>query len=123
MSTVSDINVKEVVQQAHKAAREACDRDEFDSKIAGRGVYCGFAWVDVHSYNSKKIRSNSNLAKELIATGFFHIRKGTDKSVLTMWNPARTGTQNMTSLEAGARAAEAVLRKAGFTAFAGSRAD
>jgi hypothetical protein len=121
MSTVLDINVKEVVQQAHEAAVKACNRAEFDAKIAGHGVYCGFAWVDIISYNSKKIRGNSNLAKELMATGF--VNKSAVSGGLKMWNPAKSATQNMLSLEAGAIAAEAVFREAGFTAFAGSRAD
>ena len=41
----------------------------------------------------------------------------------SIWNPSGLGTQCMSTKEAGARAAAKVYTAAGFTAYAGSRAD
>jgi hypothetical protein len=41
----------------------------------------------------------------------------------SIWNPSGLGTQCMATKEAGAQAAAKVFKAAGFTAYAGSRAD
>jgi hypothetical protein len=41
----------------------------------------------------------------------------------SIWNPSGLGTQCMSTKEEGARAAAQVFKAAGFTCYAGSRAD
>ena len=41
----------------------------------------------------------------------------------SIWNPSGLGTQCMSTKEAGAQAAAQVFKAAGFTCYAGSRAD
>ena len=41
----------------------------------------------------------------------------------SIWNPSKYPTQNIDTLEAGARAAADVFKRYGFTAYAGSRLD
>ncbi len=77
---------------------------------------CGFAWVTVY-----KVRSNSKLGKVLTQNGF---RKSYYEKGLQLWNPAKSGTQSISALEAGAEACARVLReKLGVEAYAGSRLD
>lgn len=100
------------VQTAFTAAKtaEAAFRAQH-----GEPFYCGFAWVEV-SVN----RTNSKEAKELLAAGF---RKDYKPKCLSLWNPGGSGSQSMELKEAGADAFAAVLRNAGFDAYAQTRAD
>ena len=98
------------------AAREAADL-YFQTKLGGRDQYaCGFAWVNVWG-----VRSNSKLGLALKAAGF---RKDYTGS-LQYWNPAKSGTQSVSALEAGAEAFARVLKaKLGLEkVYAGSRLD
>ena len=78
---------------------------------------CGFAWVNVYG-----VRSNSKMGKALIQAGF---RKSWERGVLQFWNPAKSGTQSSSALEAGAYAFADVLKnKLGLDkCYAGSRLD
>ena len=78
---------------------------------------CGFAWVNIYG-----IRSNSKLGKALQAAGF---RKSWERGVLQFWNPAKSGTQSVSALEAGAYAfAERIKQNLGIEqCYAGSRLD
>ena len=106
------------VQMAHVKALDAAQKAAkafADQHMGGRdGGPCGFAWVDVY-----KVRSNSKLGKALQSVGF---RKSYTKS-LQLWNPAKFGCQNIDTLEEGARAYAAVLKRHGIEAYAGSRLD
>ena len=81
----------------------------------GEPMYCGFAWVDVNVG-----RTNSKEAKALASVGF---KKSYRAKTMTMWDPAKHNGQSMDCKEVGAQAYAEVLRKYGFKAYMGSRAD
>jgi len=81
----------------------------------GEPFYCGFAWVELYVE-----RTNSKIAKELIAAGF---KKDYKPKTLSVWNPGDSSTQSMDIKECGARAFAAVFQKYGYRAFMCSRAD
>ena len=81
----------------------------------GGPMYCGFAWVDVSVE-----RTNSKEAKALASIGF---RKSYRPKTMTLWDPAKHHGQSMDCKEHGAQAYAEVLRKYGFKAYMGSRAD
>ena len=109
-----ETQIPQIHNEAQQAAVEAATKF-FQEKLGGRDQYaCGFAWVDVYG-----VRSNSKLGKALQSVGF---RKSYTKS-LQLWNPAKFGCQNIDTLEEGARAYAAVLKRHGIEAYAGSRLD
>lgn len=77
---------------------------------------CGFAWVNVWG-----VRSNSKLGLALKKAGFRKDYTG----ALNYWNPAKSGTQSISALEAGAEAFARVLKeRLGLDkVYAGSRMD
>ena len=81
----------------------------------GEPMYCGFAWVDV-----SVDRTNSREAKALESVGF---RKSYRPKTMTLWDPAKHNGQSMDCKEVGAQAYAEVLRKYGYKAYMGSRAD
>jgi hypothetical protein len=107
--TVEDLETikSATLQHAHDAA---------NAFIAANGEqgYCGFAWVNICG-----IRGNTRLGKRMKAAGFKKDYTGD----YCIWNPSGLGTQCMSTKEAGATAAARLLQAAGFTAYAGSRAD
>lgn len=99
------------------AARKA--EAEFRAKY-GEPFYCGFAWVTIypkHKGNTKDGRAERQVFESL---GF---KKDWTGKAYQMWNPGGSGTQSMDVKETGAQAAADVLRKYGFNAYMGSRAD
>lgn len=111
---MTDLNIKQVHEQASKAAKQAAD--EYFQKMLG-GVdqmMCGFAWVDVYD-----VRGNSRLGRQLKEVGF---TKSYVKS-LQLWNPSEFACQNVDTLRAGAEAYAKVLVQHGLNAVAGSRLD
>jgi len=109
MSTAQTVHTVQTAITAAKAA-EAKFRAH-----NGEPMFCGFSWVEVLVE-----RTNSKEAKELLAAGF---RKDYKPKCLSLWNPGGSSTQSMLVKEAGADAFAAVLRAAGFDAYAQSRAD
>ena len=105
--------VQDALNEAGMAARTAAK--DFYNKHGDRGA-CGFAWVNVWG-----VRSNSKLGNALKAAGFRKDYTG----ALNYWNPAKSGTQSISALEAGAEAFAKVLReKLGLEkVYAGSRLD
>ena len=103
-------------QDIHKEAQEAAivAQDAY-LKQYGERAYCGFAWVNVYVD-----RTNSKEAKELLKNGF---RKDYRPKCLCLWAPGVYRGQSMDVLEQGAYAYAEVLKKYGFRAYAGSRAD
>ena len=102
--------------------QEAKDRAEVASNAYYRNVLkgqdqfaCGFAWVDVYVD-----RTNSKVAKVLIAAGF---SKSYKPKCLTMWNPGGLPVQNVDAKEEGAVAMATQLKSLGLNAYAGSRLD
>ena len=110
--TVEDI--KRIVEQACDAAYKAADVYENDVMQGSWGA-CGFAWVDICG-----IKGNTKIGRRLTQAG---IGKDWTGRAYQIWNPSKYGTQNVDTLEAGARAAADVFKKYGFTAYAGSRLD
>ena len=103
-----------------EAAHQAAD-DFFKVHMGSqdRGA-CGFAWVNVipeHRGNTKLGKAERQM---LEALGFSKDWTGKEYQ---MWNPSGYPVQNIDTLEAGASAAAAVLKAAGFRAYAGSRLD
>jgi hypothetical protein len=112
--------LKDIVAEAKAAARAAAEDyvADWTAKTGGNAygepVYCGFAWTSIY-----KIKGNTRLGRALAAAG---VRQSYDRS-FQLYNPADWPGQSMDVKEAGARAAAAVLRKYGFEAYMGSRAD
>ena len=102
----------EIHQEAESVARTV--GEQYIAKH-GEPFYCGFAWVDVSVG-----RTNSKEAKALASVGF---RKSHMSKTMTMWDPAKHAGQSMDCKEVGAQAYAEVLRKYGFKAYMGSRAD
>ena len=105
--------IKEAVARGLVEAQKASQAKY--NEIGGDQYACGFAWVDVYVD-----RTNSKVAKELIAAGF---RKDYKPKCVSMWNPGGLGVQNIDIKEAGAEAMAQVLREVGLKAYAGSRLD
>ena len=115
--TTTDINNYTVEDlQTIKAAALQHARDAAEASIEANGElgYCGFAWVNIYG-----IKGNTKLGKRMKAAGFEKDYTG----AYSIWNPSGLGTQCMSTKEAGAEAAAKVFKAAGFTAYAGSRAD
>lgn len=115
--TVSEL--KNIVTEAQEAAFRAAD--EFENKYFPDGGWgaCGFAWCNIYEHNGRKIKGNTKLGRNMKAAGI-----GQDWTrVFQIWNPSKYATQNVDTLEAGARAAADVFKRYGFTAYAGSRLD
>ena len=107
------------MSEAHTAAYEAAS--EFENKYFpnnGWGM-CGFAWVNIYEYQGQKLKGNTKIGRALKSAG---IDQNWER-VFSVWNPSKFPTQNVDTLEAGARAAAGVLQKYGFVAYAGSRLD
>ena len=107
--------LKSILNEAHAVAYDAAHK-YFTETLGGVDRYaCGFAWVNIYG-----IKGSTKLGKAMTAAGF---RKSYD-GAYQIWNPSKYGCQNIDTLEAGARAAQAVFRKYGFDkAYAGSRLD
>jgi hypothetical protein len=106
--------VQAIVAEAKTAARLAADA-YFQEKMGGQDHgCCGFAWVEIYG-----IKGNTKMGKTLKAAG---INQNYTKA-FSIWNPSEHNCQNIDTKEAGAYAAQRVLEKYGFQAYAGSRLD
>ena len=115
--TVTEL--KNIVTEAQQAAYTAAN--DFENKHFPDGGWgaCGFAWTNIYEHNGRKIKGNTKLGRAMKAAGI-----GQDWTrVFQIWNPSKYPTQNIDTLEAGARAAADVFKRYGFTAYAGSRLD
>jgi len=114
--TIQDIHY-EATQAAKGAVMDFLDKwnAQTGGNEYGEPMYCGFAWVDVFV-----TRTNSKEAKALEAIGF---KKSYRAKTMTLWDPAKHNGQSMDCKEVGAQAYADVLRKHGFKAYMGSRAD
>ena len=107
------MNITAIITEAQEAAYTAAK--QFEDKYFPNNGWgaCGFAWVDI------PVKGNTKLGRALKAAGVSkHWRSG-----FQLWNPSKFPTQNVDTLEAGARAAADVLKSYGITAYAGSRLD
>ena len=117
MTTVNTL--KQMIREATEAAYEAADRFENTHFPNGGWGACGFAWTNLYEFEGKKIKGNTKIGRMLKQAG---IDQSWDRT-FQVWNPSKYPTQNVDTLEAGARAAADVFKKYGFTAYAGSRLD
>lgn len=117
MTTVAQLQA--MIREAQEAAYEAADAFEQKHFPNGGWGMCGFAWVNIYEHNGQKIKGNTKIGRAMKAAG---IRQDYTRA-FQIWNPSGYPTQNVDTLEAGARAAADVLKKYGFTAYAGSRLD
>ena len=101
-------------------AFDAADKFEQTHFPNGGWGACGFAWVTVYPEHKGNTRAGKAERRELEALGF---RKDWTGRAWELWNPSKYGTQNVDTLEAGAQAAAALLKAAGYKAYAGSRLD
>ena len=114
-------NILDIHTEATQNAKNAVGSflDDWNTKTGGNEygepMYCGFAWVDV-----SVDRTNSREAKALESVGF---RKSYRPKTMTLWDPAKHNGQSMDCKEVGAQAYAEVLRKYGYRAYMGSRAD
>lgn len=112
--------LRDIIDEARTAAAQAAQDfvADWTAKTGGNAygepMYCGFAWTSIY-----KIKGNTKLGRALTAAG---VRQSYDRS-FQLYNPAGWPGQSMDVKEAGARAAALVLRRYGFDAYAGSRAD
>ena len=114
---VKDLSVTEIqaiISEAMTAARTAAEAYENTHFPNGGWGACGFAWVNIYN-----IKGNTRLGKRMTTAG---VRQDHTRAY-QIWNPSCYPTQNVDTLEAGARAAAKVLTSYGFTAYAGSRLD
>ena len=112
-------NLNDYTVEDLQAIKAAALQHANDAAIAhleqyGEHAYCGFAWINIYD-----IKGNTKLGKRMKAAGFTKDYSG----AYSIWNPSGLGTQCMSTKEAGARAAAKVFTAAGFTCYAGSRAD
>ena len=117
MTTVAQL--KAMIREATEAAHEAAEQYENTHFPNGGWGACGFAWTSLYEHNGVKLKGNTRMGRMLKAAGISQDWQ----RVFSVWNPSKYPTQNVDTLEAGARAAAEVFRKYGFTAYAGSRLD
>ena len=106
--------IRNIVTEAKLEAAQAAEAFENEYFPDGGWGACGFAWVDIWG-----IKGNTKLGRAMKAAGIEKDYKGAH----SIWNPSKYPTQNIDTLEAGARAAADVFKRYGFTAYAGSRLD
>jgi len=113
-TVLNDYTVEDLQTIRAAALQHANDAATKHLEQYGEHAYCGFAWVNIYG-----IKGNTKLGKRMKAAGFEKDYTG----AYSIWNPSGLGTQCMSTKEAGAYAAAKVFSAAGFTAYAGSRAD
>jgi len=113
-TVLNDYTVEDLQTIRAAALQHANDAATKHLEQYGEHAYCGFAWVNIHG-----IKGNTKLGKRMKAAGFEKDYTG----AYSIWNPSGLGTQCMSTKEAGAQACAKVFKAAGFTAYAGSRAD
>jgi len=107
--------IKDIVAEAKAEASKAAEA-YFQKELGGVDQYaCGFGWLEIYG-----IRGNTKLGKAFKAAGVEKNYNG----AFSIWNPSGHGAQNIDVKYEGARAAQKVFEKYGFTrAFACSRLD
>ena len=113
-TVLNDYTVEDLQTIRAAALQHANDAATKHLEQYGEHAYCGFAWVNIYG-----IKGNTKLGKRMKAAGFEKDYTG----AYSIWNPSGLGTQCMSTKEAGAQACAKVFKAAGFTAYAGSRAD
>ena len=115
-NTYSVEELQFMFNEGFSKAERACDA--YLAQYGDRDS-CGFAWVIIEQFNGKKIDGRQKIAKTLKSLD--GVRKGYDG--ITVWNPAKSPTQSISALEAGARAFAVHLNQYGFKSYMNSRVD
>jgi len=106
--------IKDIVFEAKMVANHKA-KEYINNVLKGEDKFpCGFDWVEIFG-----IKGNTKLGKAMKAAGLEKNYNG----AYNIWNPSNVNFQNVDCKEAGAEAAAEVLKKYGFTAYAGSRLD
>jgi hypothetical protein len=113
------MNIQELKNILVEAQQAAAARSMEMYNQHGDGWACGFAWVNIYEHNGTKIKGNTKLGKLLKAAG---VRQDYTRA-FQVWGGEWYNGQSIDIKEAGAQAYAEVLRKYGFTAYAGSRLD
>ena len=113
-TNLNDYTVADLIVIKEAALQHARDAAEASVEANGELGYCGFAWINIYG-----IKGSTKLGRRMKQAGFEKDYSG----AYSIWNPSGLGTQCMSTKEAGAYAAAKVFSAAGFTAYAGSRAD
>ena len=115
-ATVTQTLTQELIMATAFQAADTYERDV----MQGRWGACGFAWVTVYPEHKGNTRAGKAERAVLEQLGF---RKDWTGKAYELWNPSKYATQNVDTLEAGARAAAQLLKQHGYKAYAGSRLD
>ena len=113
-TNLNDYTVEDLKLIKSAALQHAQDAGNAHLEQYGEHAYCGFAWVNIHG-----VKGNTKLGRAMKAAGY----EQDWQRAWSIWNPSGLGTQCMSTKEAGADACARVFKAAGFTAYAGSRAD
>ena len=117
---ITTLNATAIAAEVRAASFAAADQF-FQEKLGGVDKFaCGFAWITIYPEHKGNTKAGRAERKVLEAIG---ARKDWTGKAYEIWNPSKFGCQNVDTLEAGAYAGAEVLRKYGFTAYAGSRLD
>ena len=115
----TDKQLEAIVTEAKIEAYKAADQF-FNEKMNGQDNYpCGFAWVNIRSYNGEKLKGNTKIGRALKRAGV----EQDYRRVFRIYNPSGINCQNIDVKEVGARAAAEVLKRYGFSAYPDSRLD
>ena len=115
-ATTTQTLTQELIMATAFQAADTYERDV----MQGRWGACGFAWVTVYPEHKGNTRLGKAERAVLAQLGF---RKDWTGKAYELWNPSKYATQNVDTLEAGARAAADLLRAHGYKAYANSRLD
>ena len=117
MFTTTATLTTELIQATAFAAADTHEQTYYPE--GGWGA-CGFAWVTI--YPEHKGNTRAGKAERVVLKSLGFDKDWTGKAY-QMWNPSKYGTQNVSTLEAGASAAADLLKQHGFKAYANSRLD
>ncbi len=113
-TNLNDYTVEDLQTIKSAALQHARDAAEAHLEQYGEHAYCGFAWINIYG-----VKGSTKLGRRMKSAGYEKDYTG----AYSIWNPSGLGTQCMSTKEAGAQAAAQVFKAAGFTCYAGSRAD
>ena len=111
---LNDYTVEDLKTIKSAALQHAQDAATAYIEQYGEHAYCGFAWINIYG-----VKGSTKLGRRMKQAGYEKDYTG----AYSIWNPSGLGTQCMSTKEEGARAAAQVFKAAGFTCYAGSRAD
>lgn len=114
--TITELKNILVEAQQQAAAASMAEYTKYGTDHVGA---CGFAWVNIYEHNGTAIKGNTKLGKLLKTAG---VRQDYTRA-FQVWGGEWYNGQSIDIKEAGARAYADVLKRYGFTAYAGSRLD